>query len=247
MIKRNKLLMLVMSILICNRTYAQTNLFNGLHEDVKWAFTLGYVSKDWRTNINGTVIHENLWGEEDKRMHGIQIGFNYQPCFKFGLGVHTGLFYEFYLSVSKTIKDYGFSDFGEHSLYIPLHGMYRLPITRKMSFNVFGGVGLNYALYGKYSDAEHRINGASNALMLILGSPEYMTIPKDEWSSNRYLHYGNGEWPKHFNLQWEVGGALRYKRWQLGFTYSFGASNHHFYQGYLTRQDKLNINCSVVW
>ena len=238
---------------------AQTTLFNGKHQDAPYGFTVGYVSKDWRTNIGGHVIHENLWGEENKRMHGVQLGFNYQPCLPFGLGLHTGLFYEFYYSVSKTIKDYGFDDFGEHSLYLPLHGMYRFPLAKKMSFSVFGGAGINWAVYGKYSDAEHRIVGAMNAVALTMGIATGSGLPLDVadlatdvaypnyWDSkNRYQHYGGGDWPKHFNLQWEVGGTFRYDWVQLGFTYSFGGTNHAFYPGFLTRQDKINISLSFV-
>ena len=188
-------------------------------------------------------------------MHGIQLGFTYQPCFKFGLGAHTGLYYEFYYSVSKTIKDYGFDDFGEHSLYLPLHGMYRFPITKKMSFSVYGGMGINWAIYGKYSDAEHRVVGAMNAVLLSTGiameDPVIVDISTDIatqslYDKNRYQHYGGGEWPKHFNLQWEVGGSFRLDCLQVGFTYSFGGTNHNFYPGYITRQDKINISLSFV-
>ena len=246
-----------MMLLVVTPSFAQTTLFNGKHIDAPIGLTVGYVSKDWRTNIKGNVIHENLWGEENKRMHGLQLGFNYQPCFNFGLGAHTGVFYEYYYSVSKTIEDYGFDDFGEHSLYIPLHVMYRFPIAKKISFSVYGGAGINWAISGKYSDAEHRVVGALHAVSLLMDSATGDTynpvvdILRDATSpphdnENRYLHYGGGDWPKRFNLQWEVGGAFRYNKLQLGFTYSFGATNHSFYPGYLTRQDKINVFLSYV-
>ena len=66
---------------------AQTyDLFNGGHEDAPIGFTVGYVNKTWRTNFDDGVFHENPWGDENKRLHGMQFGVVYQPCFPIGFG-----------------------------------------------------------------------------------------------------------------------------------------------------------------
>ena len=61
-----------------------------------------------------------------------------------------------------------------------------------------------------------------------------------------WLQYGNGEGPRHLNTQWEVGGSARLDRILLSFTYSRGLTNHHFYTGYSTRQNKLAFSFAVM-
>lgn len=225
----------------CVGIQAQTSLFNGGHEDAPFGLTLGYVNKGWRTNMGGTVVRENLWGDKNKLMHGFQIGFNYQPCFDFGVGMHTGLFFEFYQSHAPSLLDLGYDRFEETNLYMPIHAMYRIPFTKHFSFSVFGGLGVNWAMYGSYQKYD-RITGAELAVSLLTNG---YFVP-DPYRTQVWQQYGGGEWPRHFNLQWEIGGTLRYRWIQLGFTYSFGATNHHFYPGYLTRQDKMNVSLSFV-
>lgn len=196
------------------------------------------MNKDWRTNVGDRVIRENLWGEANKQMHGLQVAAFYQPCFKFGLGLHTGLAFEDYMSTSDAVKAYDAESFEEYALYLPLHVMYRIPFTRNASLSVYGGLGINWAMYGTYTREEHRKAGA--VLAILTGEDIYFE------RTMAYQQYGKGEWPKHWNLQWEIGGQLRINRVVVGFTYSFGASNHHFYPGYLTRQDKINITLGVA-
>ena len=42
-----------------------------------FSFVIGYVSKQWSSDVNGKTIRENMWREEDKRLHGIQFGIAY--------------------------------------------------------------------------------------------------------------------------------------------------------------------------
>ena len=51
------------------------------------SFVVGYVSKQWSTEIKGKNIRENMWREEDKRLHGIQFGVAYTPTLPMGMGV----------------------------------------------------------------------------------------------------------------------------------------------------------------
>ena len=84
--------LLIVMMMTAVQASAQTyDLFNGGHEDAPIGFTVGYVNKTWRTNFDDGVYHENPWGEENKRLHGMQFGVVFQPCFPIGFGAHTDL------------------------------------------------------------------------------------------------------------------------------------------------------------
>lgn len=210
-----------------------TAQFSGGHSDALYGITLGYVNKDWCTDFGDQVLHENIWGQENKRIHGVQVGLTFQPCLPVGLGLHTGLFYEYYISVSQAVKDAGYDDFTEHNLYLPLHGMYRIPFTRESSLMLFGGLGFNWAMWGTYNRD-------------YVGRDYFSFDLFHESRPIKYQQYGRGEWPRHFNTQWEVGAQLRINMVQLGFTYSRGLTNHKFYDGYKTYQNKIGISLSLV-
>ncbi|MBQ9641652.1 MAG: hypothetical protein IJV06_08835 [Bacteroidaceae bacterium] len=226
-------------------TLSAQSLFSGGHRDAPFGFTVGYVSKDWRTDMDGRIVHENLWGETDKRMHGMQIGFTYQPCLPIGAGIHTGLFYECYFSVSRAVRDAGYNDFTEHNLYLPIHALWRLPLSQQASISLFGGIGFNWAISGTYNERYREYVYDGYNLWAALGIPvggHYIEGSR----IGEYQKYGQGDWPRRLNMQWEFGCNIRYKNFQLGFTYSIGDTNHEFYRGYKTRQDKLAINLNFV-
>ncbi|MCR5312606.1 MAG: hypothetical protein K6E54_02960 [Bacteroidaceae bacterium] len=192
----------------------------------------GYVNKEWVTDFGNHTIHENFWGERNKRLHGMQLGFSYQPVWKMGIGLQTGVYYEAYISESDYVDDRGYDDFVEHCFYIPVHAMFRVPLMDdNISLAVFGGLGFNYAVTGVFYD-----------------NYDYYDDYYDEWhrdSYTEYQEYGNDKWPRRFNLQAELGAKLRIKSVEMSFTYSRGLNNHNLYDGHKTRQDKLAI--SVGW
>lgn len=96
---------------------------------------MGYVQKQMVTKGEGYKLKENgVWDDgEDKWLHGMQIGIYAQPCFSWGLGMYTGLFYEFYLSSN---DNYDYDSFQEHNLVIPVHALYRLPFSRKCALSI---------------------------------------------------------------------------------------------------------------
>ena len=112
------------------------------NEKSDFSVVVGYVNKQWASDLKDHSIRENMWREEDKRLHGFQIGFSYTPTLPMGLGVYTGLFGEFYLSFSKAM---GYDEFTEFSLYVPIHANFTLPLSRNVSLKAHGGFGLNYA------------------------------------------------------------------------------------------------------
>lgn len=87
-------------------------------------FSLAYVYKQLVTTGEGQKLKENgVWPDgKGKTLKGMQAGLHFQPCFKFGLGLYTGLFYELYVSTS---KKYDYDMFIEHCAYVPVHLYYR--------------------------------------------------------------------------------------------------------------------------
>ena len=210
-----------------------TALFRGKHIEAPFGVTVGYVNKEWSTDFGNRVYHENMWGQENKRLHGLQLGIVAQPCFQFGLGIHAGLFYEWYYSVSQVVLDAGYDNFTENNFYIPVHAMYRIPFTRNMSFSIFGGIGLNWAFKGSYNEEYryYRWDGSYDKNNDVV----------------KWQEYGKkGEWPKRLNIQWEIGATFRYSLVQLSFTYSRGLTNHNFYEGYKTKQNKLAFTLAIL-
>lgn len=215
-------------------------LWNGGHNDAFWGIQMGYVNKQWTTETDQGTLKENLFGEANKRLHGVQIGVAYQPCFNWGLGLHTGLFYEGYFSYSDYVQNVmGWDKFNEHDIYFPLHAMFRVPLSRNYSIGFFGGIGFNWAISGTYHDT-------------------YRYYDYDGWHTvNSWEHehqtYGSNGWPKRMNAQGEFGAQVRFGVVQLGFTYSIGLTDHKCIQipgtqsFFKTHQDKLAISLSLVF
>lgn len=190
-------------------------------------FSIGYVTKQYVTTGEGERYKEDVWGRENKRMHGMQMGLHFQPAFSFGLGLYTGLFYELYMSDNSENTGTQYYDrFIEHSMYIPLHLYYRIPFSNKVALSIHGGVGMDCGIYAQFKDSED-----SNS----------------EPSSD---YYGEDYCPKRVNFSAEVGGGLRLGPIQLNALYSKGLNDHKFYTEfgkYKTIQKKLAFSISYVF
>lgn len=190
-------------------------------------FSMGYVSKEWVTKGEGVKLKQNVWGDENKKLHGMQIGLHFQPCFSWGLGVYSGLFYECYMAWSDEMKNEGYMDkFIEHSIYVPAHAFYRLPFGRKIALSVHGGIGMDCGIHAQFSSTENE-------------DAEPVTD-----------YYGEAQCPKRFNFSTEIGVGLRIGPVQLNALYSKGLTDHKFYtdQGdFKTTQNKLGVSVSWVF
>ena len=210
------------------------DFFKGKYHDYVGGLAFGYVNKDWVTdNGDNGRSHEDLWGRENRRLHGFQIGLIAQPCFKFGIGLHAGFFYEMYKSENHIIKDAGYDNFMEHNFYIPVHAMYRIPIVNKISLTPYFGIGLNCAMIGCYN-TEYLENYSDGS---------YRTKNHREKS----LKYGGGQYPKRLNGQLEAGVNFSYKIYQVGFTYSHGLNNHKTHLPQRTIQNKLAFTLALLF
>jgi len=219
------------------------SLFNGGYEKSQFEFQMGYVNKSWRcTYATAGTLREDFWGFPNSYLHGIQVGGLYTPSFDWGLGLRTGLYFEFYNSVSPYVRDYC-NNFSEIDLYIPVHASFRIPITNDVSFNVFGGVGFQLAMDGKYFKYTGRTWWTFRRLYR-------------EYYTQRQV-YGVDGWPHKVNWQGEVGASLRIKIVTLNFTYSWGLNEHGImntfddgltYETALkSRQDKMEASIAVAF
>ena len=200
------------------------------------SIVFGYVNKTWNTEMDGSVIKENFWGERNKRLHGIRFGFLYQPAvdlgaFKFGLS--TGLSLECYISNSPSVTNANYDRFTELGTYIPFHANFTIPLSPKASLSLYGGLGMNLAIVGTFEEDER-----------------YYDYYDHEWHTDTYTDYqdyGNGRFPRHLNFQTEYGASLKISNWGINFTYSQGLTDHKLYQGYKTYQNKINIGLSYTF
>lgn len=183
----------------------------------------GYVQKQMVTKGEGEKLKENgVWADgTDKWLHGMQFGIFGQPCLSWGLGLYSGLFYEFYLSSNGSGNSDEYKDFQEHNIYLPVHALYRLPFGKTVALNVHGGLGFNYVAYGAYT--------------------------ADGYEDNSDF-YGEDGAPKRFNIALEAGLDFRVGSFQIGLSYSKGLTDHEIYSSlgdYKTTCKKIGVN--VAW
>ena len=209
------------------------DFFKGKFKDYTFGLTLGYANKDWVTdNGDNGRSHEDLWGRENRRLHGLQVGLIAQPCFKFGLGLHTGIIYEMYKSKNHIVKAAGYDNFTEHNFYIPVHVMYRIPIVKKIALSPYLGLGLNWAMVGSYNTKY--LENHSDGTHVKLNHRETT------------LTYGDGQYPERLNYQLEAGLIFTCNRYQIGFTYAHGLTNHKTHYPKRTIQNKLAVTLAVL-
>lgn len=193
-------------------------------------FSFGYVQKQYVTKDGNYYVKENIWGDEGASLHGGQIGMHFEPAFKWGLGLYTGLFYEFYLSPDGSILDDDTFTYVEHDLCIPLHLYYRLRLGERCHVAVHGGIGMDFII-------SHNVH---------TGSEEAGTYV--EYDSEDLADVGG--FPKRFNLSGEFGVDFRWRMLGASFTYSRGLTNQGFYssQGdYKTYTNKLSFSISIMF
>lgn len=196
---------------------------------------VGYVQKQLVTTGAGEKVKENpAWLDgESSWLSGVQVGIDVQPCFKWGLGIYTGLFYEYYFSSN---NDYEYSNFQDHELYIPVHALFRFPFSRKFALWVHGGLGFNYGLSAKFkaSDSDY--------------AEDLDYFGEELWHyENGYRSYA----PKRYNMMAEIAVNLRLGPVVVGATYSMGLNDHECYwvfgDEYKSKINKLSISAAFMF
>ena len=200
-----------------------------------WGFTLGYTSKNWRKRLP-TGEESTIYFEDGKNLHGIQIGIRFNPLFKYGFGIDTGLYYEYYhyrytllQEESEEGNKYLYKTLNEHIVRIPLHLEYRLNFSRSFQLFIFGGITADYIIYGSMSTSnQNNLNSTSETITDIYGT----TIPSES----------------RFNIAWSFGGGIRFGAIQFNVTSTRGFLNCTPNKEYIIEQDNpLNISMSVMF
>lgn len=197
--------------------------------------SMGYVQKQIVTSGNGEKVKESpAWfGGDSKWLHGFQIGIGVHPCFKFGLGFYSGVYYEMYISSN---DEYDLSSFQEHNIYIPAHALFRIPFGDKVALWVHGGLGFNIGIAAAYKADDSDYN---EDLTDYYGEPVFNT--------ENFDIYG----PKRLNMTAEIGLNIRIKGLAIGATYSKGITDNECYQdagdGYKTKMNKLAFNIAYTF
>ena len=207
------------------------NPFELKNETGTIGLSVGYVQKSWTSRLDdGTSGSYGIWG--DKPINGIQAGIKTDFYFKpdmFGLGIATGLFYEYYYSKSDVINnevDF-YNTFQEHSLYLPIHLIYRFDINRNFGIFIKGGVGLDYGISAKYNQTVVGDSSPSYTSDDLYGDKDFGVLTR-------------------FNASGEFGGGIQIKNVAVDFSFSKGLLNQTASEGYTTKQNK-NIMVSLVY
>ncbi|MDE7334883.1 MAG: PEGA domain-containing protein [Muribaculaceae bacterium] len=192
------------------------NPFDTDYNKREWGFSFGYVNKQYIYSIKneGRTYKEkyNNWLEQDKMMHGFEMGIVYQPYFGSGQGLITGLFWQYFIGdVPTEVADDDPTD-NEHNLMVPLLYQFRLPVSEDFSLYLCGGIemvlGLSHSLsWDGDDDSELQLGFGHN----------------DDYGFN---------FPNRFQLYAPVGGGFQYKALQIDFKYSWGLTDSsHIYEG----------------
>lgn len=198
--------------------------FNSPNDEYAIAgFSIGYVQKQWIVKENGESTKIGYW-DDSKHLSGIQVGFRVEPLFKYGFGINTGLYYEYYHSQSKPISYDGIEfnpSLDEHSLYLPIHLEYRLNFNKTFQLFLYGGIGLDYVLSAK----------------LKTNNDEILYEEDDAYES---ASLGK------FNTSIEYGGGFRIYGVQVNLTLTNGLLNIYKESGAEIKQCK-NLMCTLSY
>lgn len=216
-----------------NYQYSYKKTFNSPFGSSVIGISVGYVQKQWTfEEKNGNSEKGGFWNDTNF-ISGLQAGIKVEPLFNYGLGINTGLYYEYYYSKSDPMNySDGYGQYTgtlqEHALYLPLHLEYRLNFSKYFQLFFYGGIGLDYGL---------------------ASSIKYVDCDNDYYSETVNKIYESDECPdwKRFNYSLEYGGGLRISRIQLNVTMSKGLKNMSSTDDYKVYQGKnLMLSLSVM-
>lgn len=199
-----------------------------------FGISAGYVSKRWVYEEDDRVTKYGFWDEDD-HINGFQFGVRFEPLFKYGFGLNTGLFWEYYYSKGKTqsveeedgIFRY-YPVFSEHSLYMPVHLEYRFYFSEEVSLFFYGGLGMDVGLEAEVQEFEPGEDDPYFTKNKLYGNEDY----------NFYA--------KRFNLSFDFGGGIRIYNGQLNVGFSRGLLDPSPYKELSIRQNK-NLMISFSW
>lgn len=188
-------------------------------------FSIGYVQKQvLASNDSEKLYCDPAYFRDGESLSGIQIGFHLQPCFSWGGGFYTGLFYEMYFASDSSFGD-DIKNFSEHNLNIPAHLYYRIPFSRNFSIALHGGVSFDVGLYACYSK-------------------NFLGVSSDNESSQIYDdYYGNSNsGPNRFQINWDLAASINISRIGINAYMSRGMLDNSGLHDMIDGADKIKVN-----
>lgn len=187
-----------------------------------WEFS--YVAKQYVTSgrlydngssIKTTVKENGVWDDGyDHWLHGFRLGYHYQPAFKFGLGLYTGIFSEFYFSGADDAPIDVYDKYFEWDLSLPIHILYQVPLAKKFCVGFHTGVSLNVAAVGSYYDK------------LMPGDDDNDNV--EDWDD-----FWSEPWaPNRFNVDWDFSLFIRWKKLMITGTLSRGLTDNKMHKDF---------------
>ena len=187
------------------------NIFDIDYRRRDWGIDFSYLNRHYSYKANGQSTKHNKWGEENETDNGIQAGISYHPSFKYGQGLKTGIYWQYFWG-GVDFDDGGVGNWEEHDLYIPLQYQPRLPLGEEMSVFVNGGIACSI--------------GLSNTLKL-----------KDDDQTSFDVGFGYNEqydvvMPDAVQWSVPIGIGFQWKALMVEGKYSFGLTENKTYMEY---------------
>lgn len=186
--------------------YKSSRPFNSPFDEKIAGLSAAYVQKHWKVTGDGISEKVGYW-DDSKSISGLQVGFRIEPLFKYGFGIDTGIYYEYYYSKSQPMiyNEYdGYEEYRaileEHVLYIPAHFEYRANIHKNFQIFAYAGFGFDFGLSAKLKTDNENLTFEDNN------------------------GYKDMDW-KRVNVSFEYGGGIRLWAAQLNFTMADGLIN----------------------
>ena len=160
--------------------------------------SVGYIQKQLDPSSYAGSAHEM----GSALLNGFQLGLRVEPLFKYGFGLSTGFFYDYYTSesIKKTGYDSDGTDyylaFNEQSFSFPFHLEYRANISNEFQFFVEVGPSFHFGLVEKLTATEANEKNPSITETNIFS--DLLTDPTDR-----------------INLSFDLGAGIRYNGLQL--------------------------------
>ena len=171
----------------------------------EYGIAVSFIQKWYKITYEGNSINSDYWLDEHK-MSGLRMGIPIQPVFGYGIGINTGLYCDMVFSFNDEQEGMAGEEImlTDVSLYMPVHLLYRLPLSENFSVFLNGGIGLDLGLVQTLS-----ANGYEDL----------------------NLEYGEDGMQNRFNVAGEFGGGIQFKAFQLSAGYSIGLTNNKNFMG----------------
>jgi hypothetical protein len=182
-----------------NQSSEPEKCFNCPNTKYKWGISLGVVTK-MPDSPGSTEEEDDVLFESNDYLGGIQAGLRFEPLFKYGFGLNTGLYYEYYSDILNQISDYGDdednteSPYEEHAIILPLHLEYRFNFSKYFNIFVYGGAGLEATITSSFSDdlkwrtsLEYGGGLRIKHVQLNIGQSSYIKSQNSGMENNKYM------------------------------------------------------------